>query len=278
MKRFWIAFIPGFFAPFVFILGAEPFEKSGYAVIEMTSACLAMGLYLVICLLFLMPKGAMMRDRIAGMAGMATPLGLTVALMVFVEKPQTVLQQGVPMLAAACIAILIGGWGADGLQFRLEQVGRLFIRPEMRRRILAVCAALFAVVAIVLAAAVIPAVKADPFPHAAPERAVPAFWVSIILHGFAVLRLTALAMRPPSNRRGASMAIRFAVLLAFLLGLALAAPGIAFRSHGPAMYAASALLILCGAADMIAAALLAAAAFASPISESAGSGKPTVSS
>lgn len=54
----------------------------------------------------------------------------------------------------------------------------------LARRMLLVCAALFLLVAIVVALRVIPAVQSDLSPEARPERAVPAFWINV---GFGIL-------------------------------------------------------------------------------------------
>jgi len=67
--------------------------------------------------------------------------------------------------------------------------GLMKLDPLLFRRMLLVCAVLFVIVALVVALGVIPPVQADTSPGAAPERAVPAFWVNIGLQLLAAATL-----------------------------------------------------------------------------------------
>ena len=125
------------------------------------------------------------------------------------------------------------------------------IRPESCRRMLLICAALIACVALVLAAGVIPPVKAEAAKGETTEMAVKAFWLNIScnLGAAAVLFLMAWLSKG-LNLVGKTVAI-IAGLLAMLLGLALTDAAAAYLDHGPDMQIASILLIICAAADIL---------------------------
>ena len=89
--------------------------------------------------------------------------------------------------------------------------------------------------AAILATSVIPSVRADTFPGAMPERAVPAFWVNVILNLLVAAQAFGSSRRRaggPTRRRGWTAA---AGVVAALLGLALIDAAIAFAEHGPTM-------------------------------------------
>ena len=112
------------------------------------------------------------------------------------------------------------------------------------RRMLLIGAALMLASAASVAVSVIPAVRADTFPHATPERAVPAFWVAIVLD--VLVAGTALA----SGRFGYRVLAGIMGIVALLLGLALVDAATAYPAHGPAMHAVVVVLWLCVGFDL----------------------------
>ena len=100
----------GLITPFVFILGAAPFEVVGRtSVAEVAAGCVAVILYLAFC-----------QYRVALKAGqgpavhwnsviaMWAPVAASVALIASVEKWRTVLNQGLPMLLAGTTGVMAG--------------------------------------------------------------------------------------------------------------------------------------------------------------------------
>jgi hypothetical protein len=118
-----------------------------------------------------------------------------------------------------------------------------------RRLLLFAAAATFATAA-VLAMAVIPPVRADTFPHATPERAVPAFWLNVILN----ILVAAAAFDSSRFRSGRAARPRIwgglAGLVALLLAVALMDAAAALAAHGPAMRGAVVALWLCVCLDL----------------------------
>ena len=129
------------------------------------------------------------------------------------------------------------------------------------RRCLFVGVAIFVMIALVIAAVVIPPVKADTFPLATPERAVPAFWVSFVLHLLlaTVLFFTALRMTETSGGRTAVL-VSLGVI-ALVLSLPLADAADAYQQHGPPLQTASTSLFVCMAGGFLNAVLLITMAF-----------------
>lgn len=121
-----------------------------------------------------------------------------------------------------------------------------------RQRILKLGAALLLVSAALVAFVVIPLVRADTFPGAAPNRAVPAFWGNVLLV------LLAAAAAVSSSRLGSNRATLRRVLagvpgfLALVLGLLLIDAAAAFSGHGPGMHGAVVALWVCVCLDVAA--------------------------
>jgi hypothetical protein len=123
------------------------------------------------------------------------------------------------------------------------------------RRWFVACAVILVVVVVMLALGVIPAVKSDTHPGAAPERAARGFWGNIGI-GLAAAA-TLLFGGIPLMRRG-WLARSLLVLLGFIVlvaGLALVDATEAFRSHGPHMHTAM-VFMACGAVGEIAVGVL----------------------
>ena len=121
-----------------------------------------------------------------------------------------------------------------------------------RQRVLMLGAAMMLVSASLVAFGVIPFVRADTFPGAAPDRAVPAFWGNVLL----LLFVAAAAVT--SSRLGSSRATLRCVLagvpgfLALVLGLLLIDAATAFSGHGPGMHGAVVALWVCVCLDVAA--------------------------
>lgn len=129
------------------------------------------------------------------------------------------------------------------------------------RRLLLIGAVLLVAVALVIAWAVIPPVRADTFPGATPESAVPAFWiiVSFQVLAAAVVGLTATRITTVGRAWRPVILIPLA-LLVLLAAYALEEPGRAYSREGPAMQTASVVLLAGAASDLVAAVLMMAAA------------------
>jgi len=128
------------------------------------------------------------------------------------------------------------------------------------RRLLLIGAAFLVAVALVIPWAVIPPVRADTFPGATPESAVPAFWIIVFFHVLAATVVGLIAARITTVGRAWSPWILFALALLLLLSAyALEEPGRAYSREGPAMQTASVCLLACAASDLLAAVLAIAA-------------------
>jgi phosphoglycerol transferase MdoB-like AlkP superfamily enzyme len=153
-------------------------------------------------------------------------------------------------------------WRSSNGQAHLEVI--VIVNLSFRRRSLLTCAALLVVVALVVAAGVIPPVKGDTFPLGTPQRAVPAFWINVLVTLLAAAVLAFIAIRAEGRSRPLTIALGLLAFLALLLAVALTDAAFAYRSHGPAMHTASILLFLCAAVDFLAAMLVTATAFLLP--------------
>jgi len=133
------------------------------------------------------------------------------------------------------------------------------------RFLLAACAALVAVVALVVAVGVIPQVQLAKVPSISPDSAVPAFWASVGLHLLAALAL-ALTAALSKGRSRISTSILVATGTAILLfGFALGDAALAFSEAGLSLRTVATLLYLCVAADVSAGVLTLATASFRPV-------------
>jgi hypothetical protein len=132
------------------------------------------------------------------------------------------------------------------------------------QRMLLVCAALLAAVAIVEALGVVPPVQAATFPGATPESAVPAFWVNIGLNFVAAAILVCIAIWSKGRSWISTSGLVVIGLVTMFLGIALTDAFFAFQEAGPSMHTVSILLFFCAAADFLAGALVVIIAFLRP--------------
>ena len=128
------------------------------------------------------------------------------------------------------------------------------------RRSLLTSAVLLVAVALVVAAAVIPQVRADASPGAAPERAVHAFWANIVFNVLAAIVFWFVAVRTKGRSLLPLFVLGLLALVVLLFGYALTDAALAYRSHGPAMQTPSMILFFCSGIDFLAALLVITAA------------------
>jgi hypothetical protein len=128
------------------------------------------------------------------------------------------------------------------------------------RRLFLVCAALFVIVAVVVALGVIPPVKANPDPNVNHEKVAAAFWLNIGLNLLAAFSLFIIAIRSKERSWKSTSVLIITGLLVVVLGLALADAGSAYQELG----SASILLFICAAIDILAGVAAITTAFLRP--------------
>jgi hypothetical protein len=123
---------------------------------------------------------------------------------------------------------------------------------------------LLVAVALVIALLVIPAARADAFPGAAPERAVPAFWVNVALQ----LAASAVFLIEGITTRGRTLLSMIGLtvlgIVVLLLGLALTDAAAAYLGHGPPMHVTAILLFAASAATCVSALIAISVAYVIP--------------
>lgn len=115
-------------------------------------------------------------------------------------------------------------------------------------------ASVFAVIAIIVAAVVIPPVRADTSPSATPGAASTAFWVSAVLFFLLASALFALVRRIKMGG-GTGGLIALGVLGVFL-SFALWDAAVAFKNHDATLQTADTWLFVCAAAGGLGSILL----------------------
>jgi hypothetical protein len=246
VRRVLLSIFLGLLSPFVFILGASPFEVVGQnSIKEIVAGSLAVVLYLAICQFLVAPRGSRrLGAKWPTLAAMTAPLLVAVVLVASVEKPQVVLVQGLPMLSG-CFGIFAGALLAG--RVTLPMVSLRFCR-----RSLLTCAALLVAVAFVLAARVVPLTnKAGTFPDGTPGAMVPVSWAIVVLDILVGASLAFIAVRAGHARRPSPVVLGYLAFLAFVPASFLAVPAFAFRGHGPIMLTVSILMLLCSAAEFL---------------------------
>lgn len=130
------------------------------------------------------------------------------------------------------------------------------INETVLRRILYVGTGLVFVVTLILTFMVIPSVRMDSSPQATPERAVPAIWVSIIIH---LLIVAALIWIILVNQRGGrikkGLLVTLGVVL-LLLSLMVLDGASAYLDHpDPIMHGVAISMFICIGCNVIASVL-----------------------
>ena len=128
---------------------------------------------------------------------------------------------------------------------------------------LLISAAILVVLTILVAAIIIPLVKADPSPQAVPAQAAAGFWIHSVINLFVGLSLAAVAFWAKRNRASIIFIGIFAAI-SLLLALAYLDAGGAFMGHAPEMRAAATLLLVFAAAEFAAVILAVISMFRSP--------------
>ncbi len=124
-------------------------------------------------------------------------------------------------------------------------------------RILALGVALLFATAGVITLAIIPAVRADTFPGATPDRAVPAFWVNVVLN--IGLGVAAIAVFRARYR----VLLGVVGVITMLLAAALVDAATAYPAHGPSMHGVVVALWVCVCFDLVGGVSMVASAFIS---------------
>ncbi len=112
-------------------------------------------------------------------------------------------------------------------------------------RMLGLAVAPLLATAAVIALAIRPAVRTDTFPGATPNRAVPAFWVNVVLNsGLAVAAVAVFRARY-------RVLLSLVGLITLLLAVALVDAATAYPAHGPSMHGVVVALWVCVCFDMV---------------------------
>jgi hypothetical protein len=243
--RLLLSIVLGLFAPVVAFMGAEVVEVPGQNPIrERVVGGLAVALYLAICQFLVTPRGS--RKLGANWPTMVA-LGAPLLALFFVAQAKDLWERGYlygPIVISGWLGILAGAVVAA--RVTLPTVSLAFCR-----RWLLTCAALLVAVALVVAAGVVPLTKANTFPQATPENAVPVFWGIVVLNLLVAASLAFIAVRAGDGRRLSPIVLGFLAFLAFVPACLLAVAGFASLGHGPSMRIASILLLLCSAAEFL---------------------------
>jgi len=133
-------------------------------------------------------------------------------------------------------------------------------RIRSSRRLIIIGAALLTAAAVALALGVIPPVRSDTFPDAAPGSAATAFLVQAAIAVLAAIALAFVAASAVGRPRSSIAILHVIGALAFLLGIVLVGPALTFRSHGPALHGAILFMFLSAAAEFTTTGLVIAAA------------------
>ncbi len=108
MGKIVLSIVLGLLSPLVFIIGAEPFEVRGQnSVQEIAGGCAALAIYLAICQFLVARRSEEIRTVFFAMTA---PVLASFFLVVALERPHTVLVQGIPMLLAGSMGTLFGAW------------------------------------------------------------------------------------------------------------------------------------------------------------------------
>jgi len=258
MRRVLFSFVLGLLSPFVGILGASPFEVPGQNPIrERVAGGLAVALYLALCQFLVAPRESRrLGAKWPTMVAMAASLLAMCLLIVASEGGKAWVFSAGPMLISGCLGIVVGAVVAGWVELPAVSL-------EFCRRSLLTGAAVLVVVALVVAAGVIPSVKADRSPQAAPDRAARLFWGIVVLDVVLAACVAFIAVRTGHGRRTWPVAVGSLAFLGFIVACFLATTA-AFLTHDPPMWTAAILGVFCSAAEFIVAGLLSVTALLLP--------------
>jgi len=130
------------------------------------------------------------------------------------------------------------------------------LSPTVSRRILQTIAVLLIVVALIVAVAVIPQIKAEVTRGGTPQKAVIAFWVNIIITVVAAVVIWFIAIKTRRRRFFPLFVLGLLAFILLVLGWSLGDAAAAYSGHGPAMQTASIILFIVCGIDLLAVLLL----------------------
>jgi MFS family permease len=133
-------------------------------------------------------------------------------------------------------------------------------RIRSSRRLIIIGAALLGAAAVAIVLGVVPPIRSDTFPLAAPSSAAAGFMVQAGIAVLLALALAIVAIRVTDRPRVTINILYLIGALVFLLGIPLAGLAPAFLVHGPSLHAAIFIMFVSGAAEFAAAGLVVAAA------------------
>jgi len=260
--RILLSIVLGLFAPVVAFMAAAMVEVPGQNPIqEPVAAGIAVAIYLAICQFLVTPREK--RTLSANWATMiAMGASLAAVCLFALAKGRGVpelLHEALPPIVAGCLGIVAGAIVAARVTPSASSLGSC-------RRALWACVALLVGVAFVVAAGVIPAVKADRSPQAAPESAARGSWVIVVVAVILAASLALIAARAGQGRRPSFIVLGFLAFVAFVLACSLA-PSAALFTHSPPAWTAGVLGVLCSASAFVVAALVGTTALRLPDEE-----------
>ena len=165
------------------------------------------------------------------------------------------------VIVLGCVGILAGGAAAG--RFTLQALSL-----HACRRCLRTAAALMVGVALVVAAGVLPLTRADTFPTATPEKAVPVFRGAAILNLLGAACLMFIGAGAGRSRRPSPVELGFLAFLSFVVAFLLA-PTVTFLSHGSTGVMAGILGGVCSVVEFAVMALIGSTALRLPPAEPA---------
>ena len=243
MRRIPLALLLGLLAPVAAFMGGAVVEIPGQnPPREVIAACVAAAFFLGVCQ-YLVACGG-------GGIGRRWPAAVTMLVPLFVGVGTSEgAGQFIPVLIAGCAASLAGVFLARWLP--LPPMSHSF----WRRSLLA-CACALVAIALVVVAGVVPPTKADTFPEAAPAEAARFVWTLAALNLVIAGALAWTTLRSSAARRVSKVVLALAALLSFPIAFFFTASGAGFLAHGPAMRAASLLLLACAAVETVVAVMV----------------------
>ncbi len=269
MGRIVLAVVIGLLSLFVVIVGGELFQElfrhgtplEDNSIWEVVGGGLLVGFYLAIGqFLVASRKGPGLLAKWPTMVGMAAPLIAICLLSAAMEgHGQWAFLTGVILLG--CAGIFAGAAAAGRFTLQALSLGTC-------RRSLRAAAALMVGVALVVAAGVVPLTRADTFPTATPEKAVPVFWGAAILNLLGAACLMFIGARAGRGRRPSPVDLGSLAFLSFVVAFLLA-PTVTFMRHGPSMVIAGILGGLCAVVEFAVTLLIGSIALRLPTGEPA---------
>ena len=263
MGRVLLSILLGAFALLV-LVGAAELLGAKNPVLEIVLGSLAVALYLFLGEFLVAPRdGRGLGTKWPTMIAMgAALLGLTFLTDPFTRGGWSEWATSLgPVVLLGWLGILAGGAAAGRFALQALSLGGC-------RRSLRTAAALMVGVALVVAAGVVPLTRADTFPTATPEKAVPVFWGAAILNLLGAACLMFIGAGAGRSRRPSPVELGFLAFLSFVVAFLLA-PTVTFLSHGSTGVMAGILGGVCSVVEFAVMALIGSTALRLPPAEPA---------